>query len=185
MAGGMRSYISSLANAGYSKDTVITEAVKKFGVPNLINTSLKKEYGLMFLNKTLDNVPQMVIKPSEIDLGKVNESSWAVIITDFKLLNNGTADLIIYDLKTSCSCLTASFIREDKYGQESVRVGRFSTSNGWNYIIAPGEEVTLRTYYDAKLTDWQEGHVERIITVTSNDPVYFMDGVKLVAFLVK
>jgi len=76
-----------------------------------------------------------------------------------------------------CACLTASFIRDpDGSGEESIRVGRFSHSDGWNYIIEPKERVLLRAYYDPRVTNWQTGHVERLITITSNDPIYFEMG---------
>ena len=109
-------------------------------------------------------------------------NSKGIIISDFVITNEGTDDLIITDLKTSCSCLTASFIKDEK---ETVRVGRFSNSEGWTFVLKPGEDGLLRTYYDPRVTNWQTGHVERIISITSNDPIFYEKILKVTAELVE
>jgi len=179
MAGGMREYVKEIIKTESNEEIVMIEALKKFGIRNLMNDSLIKEYGLIMLNNTEDTA-NLTINPREFDIGTISNSK-GIVISDFKVKNVGSEDLIITDLKTSCSCLTASFIKE---GRESVRVGRFSHSEGWTFVLQPNEEAILRAYYDPRVTNWQTGHVERIITITSNDPVFFETGVKIIANLV-
>lgn len=179
MAGGMREYVGKLVSLSNNKEEIMIEATKKFGVSYLTTQELQEQYGLILINDT-ENTPEMHIEPEEFDLGTVSNSK-GIIISDFTIKNNGTEDLIMTDLKTSCSCLTASFIKD---GKESVRVGRFSHSEGWTFVLQPNEEAFLRTYYDPRVTNWQTGHVERIVTITSNDPVFFERTVKVTAELV-
>lgn len=181
MAGGMREYINSLIHIGTNKEKVMIDAVAKLGITNLVNLTVARKYALEFYNNTPQYAPGIVIEPETVELGDVSNSG-PLIIQDFHIRNEGNDDLIITDLKTSCSCLEASFI---KYGKESVKVGRFSNSEGWTFILMPGEEATMRTYYDAKLTNWQLGSVERIISITSNDPVNFIKYAKILVNLVE
>jgi len=180
MAGGMREYVNKIVKGTKDKEEVMLESVKKFGIPTLIDLALKEKYGFMFVDNPPKDAPSINIRPNFVDLGEVSNSK-GIIITDFRIKNNGTQDLIITDLKTSCACLHASFIKD---GDESVRTGRFSHSEGWTFILEPNEDALLRTYYDPRVTNWQTGHVERIVTITSNDPIYFERIIKLAAELV-
>ena len=162
------------------KDEVMLRSVKKFGIPNLVKDENKAKYLVEFVKNKHEDIPKLVVRPEQIDLGIVSNSK-GIIISDFKIKNNGTEDLIINDLKTSCSCLTASFIKD---GKETVRVGRFSHSEGWTFVLEPEEDGLIRTYYDPRVTNWQTGHVERIITITSNDPTFFNKIIKISADLV-
>lgn len=177
---GMNNFITAEAGKSLSSEKVMLEAVKKLGVASLINESLIKEYGLLMLNNTPEDVPNISVTPAQIDLGEVSNSK-GILITDFKIKNDGKADLLIYDMSTSCACLFVSLI---KNGEETSQFGRFSNPHGFALVIEPGKEATLRTYYDPRTTNWQTGHVERIITITSNDPIYFNYVVKLSAELV-
>jgi len=181
MAGGMREYIDGLVFKNlFNKDEIIHAAVKKFGISTLRDKELKITHGLEFVENPPKEAPSIVVDPVFIDLGEISMAK-GLILTDFEVYNNGTEELVIYDLKTSCSCVTASFIKE---GYESVRLGRFSQSSGWTFILKPGEESILRTYFDPRITNWQTGHVERLITITSNDPLYFERTIKLSADII-
>lgn len=181
MAKGMKSLIDdSTLKYFFNKEKIIKNSVMKFGIPALVERESKIKYGMELLNDTKNNFPSIQIEPNFVDLGELSNTN-GVVIVDFSLKNNGTEDLIIYDLKTSCSCLTVSFIKD---GQESLRGGRFSYPDGWNYIIKPNENVILRAFYDPRVTNWQLGSVERIITITSNDPVFFQRTARIAARLV-
>ncbi len=181
LAGGMREHIDSLILKNFFiKGPIMSDAVKKLGISTLIDQDTEMKYRLKFLENPPKNTPNLTIKPEFVDIGTVNNSK-GVIITDFTMTNNGEEDLIIYDIKTSCACLIASFIRGN---DESLRAGRFSKSDGWTYTIKPKEKVLLRTFYDPRVTNWQTGHVERLVTITSNDPVFYQKNIKISAFLV-
>ncbi len=180
MGGGMKLYIDNLILQGYDKTRVMEEAVKKFGVMALIDRSKQEEYGYKFLESLPSGVPNMSIEPLVVDLGNISISK-GIFIQDYKIKNNGDADLIITDISTSCACLHASFIKD---GRETVRMGRFSHEEGWQFVLRPGENAILRGYLDARVTNWQLGHVERFITIVSNDPVHFNSGVAMMMNLV-
>ncbi|MDP3917088.1 MAG: DUF1573 domain-containing protein [Nanoarchaeota archaeon] len=181
MAEGMRSSIDNSAlKYFYNKEKIMMDSVKKFGIPSLSRKEQKMNIGLKLINDTTSSFPSIQFDQDFVELGEISNSKGLILI-DFTMENNGTADLIIYDVKTSCACLSASLIKD---GQESLRAGRFSYPDGWNYIVKPNEKIILRGFYDPRITSWQTGSVERIITITSNDPMYFERSVRIAAKLV-
>ena len=55
-------------------------------------------------------VPRLSFEVTECDFGDIRQSGGNVSC-EFPFVNNGTAPLVIYDVKTSCTCTKASYSR--------------------------------------------------------------------------
>ncbi len=164
---GMREYIQQLSARGFSGNALFIEALKKFGLYSLSDSELRKSMKEMFNHSPPEDRPVISVSPMEVNLGNTTQAA-GVILTMFIVKNMGKSDLIITDLKTSCSCLVASFVVDDR---ESPRLGRFSHSSGWSVTIKPGESARLWVYYDPRVNGWFTGHATRWVFITSNDPL--------------
>jgi len=171
---GMRAYIDELSNKYFTKEKVIIETAKRFGLKTIKNPELREKIRLRLYyeinnNKTFD-YPVIKILPEFTDLGLVSASK-GIVIQDFEITNEGNTDLYITDMKTSCACLTVSIVYN---GDEGPRLGRFSHSQGWEFILKPKQKAILRAYYDGRKVPWFRGHAQRWIEVTSNDPIHYI-----------
>lgn len=171
---GMREYIQGLS-LEFSGDGLFLEAVKRFGLQSLIETDLKESTALRFEQSPPEGRPTISASPMDVNLGNTTQAA-GVILSMFTMENRGESDLIITDLKTSCSCMFASFLQD---GEESPRVGRFSTSQGWSITIEPGESAKLWVYYDPRVNGWFTGRAVRWIYITSNDPLNPMIQIRI------
>ena len=87
--------------------------------------------------------PKIVVTPPNVDLGSVSDDVKSK--ATFTIKNAGKADLIIYDVKTTCGCTVANLSSKK---------------------IAPGETAMLDAYYDSHNGN---GQVHRFVNVHCND----------------
>ena len=106
------------------------------------------------------------IEPSAFDFGTVVYG----VISEHKFIikNEGTANLQILRLSTSCGCTKATIEENDK-------------------TIAPGKSVEMKVTFDPAVhkDDTDLGALTRTIYVKSNDPVYPETETTITAFVVK
>src|SRR3989338_4691531 len=110
-AEGMKEYINTLADDGLSKDDIIVEATKKFGLSSLADDLLKEYVQKKIAEKAPADKPIISIEPSVYDFGAVSQSK-GVVSALFEIRNNGNSELIISKMDTSCMCTTASIIND-------------------------------------------------------------------------
>ncbi|MBT3302535.1 MAG: DUF1573 domain-containing protein [Bacteroidetes bacterium] len=92
----------------------------------------------------LKNTGSIQFDKKEVDFKKIKHGD--VKFTEFKFMNTGTDQLVIYDTKTDCGC-TATTLGKMRY--------------------EPGEEGLIKVTFNSK---GKNGSVQQSITVTTNDP---------------
>jgi hypothetical protein len=100
--------------------------------------------GNVVLNTESGSLPKIFFPETQHDFGQVKEGD--KVDYTFKFVNNGSSELIIKDVKTSCGC-TAALLSEDN--------------------LSPGKEGTIRVELN---TANRSGKMSRTVTIQSNDP---------------
>jgi hypothetical protein len=100
--------------------------------------------GNVVLNTESGNIPKLFFPETQHDFGQVKEGD--KVDYTFKFMNNGSSNLIIKDVKTSCGC-TAALLSEDN--------------------LNPGQEGTIKVELN---TANRSGKMSRTVTIQSNDP---------------
>jgi len=166
-AGGIREEIRGL-QAEYRGQELFNETTKLLGISHILDHNLRQS--------TLDNFRAsppttgavMEVKDTFVNFGNISESKIAFVMKDFTIKNIGDEDLYLYQVRTSCSCLNAKFVNDDK---ESPIWSRFSYPYGMTFKLAPQESTRLRVTYDARVNSYFRGHEVRFVYVDSNDVV--------------
>ena len=91
------------------------------------------------------SVPAIYFPETQHDFGKVSEGE--KVDYTFRIVNKGTSELIIKDVKSSCGC-TAALLNSSS--------------------IKPGQEGTIKVEFDTKN---RSGKNSKTVTVQSNDPI--------------
>lgn len=89
--------------------------------------------------------PVIKITPVSVDIGTVQEG--VEVSTTFSVKNEGNAELVIHEAKSSCGCTTADLSKNR---------------------LAPNETMPLKVMVD---TTMKQGDVTKNMDVSSNDPV--------------
>ncbi|MBL7055989.1 DUF1573 domain-containing protein [Candidatus Woesearchaeota archaeon] len=121
--------------------------------------------------------PRIELTPATKDLGDVSQAK-GTLSTDFTVKNTGKADLVFSDMETSCMCTTAKLMLKE---EESPIFGMKMHGNpkGWKASLKPGEEATLRVFYDPNVHGELRGPITRVITLYSNDQLKRKSSVKI------
>ena len=90
--------------------------------------------------------PHLAMNPIEYDFGKIKQSDGAVSTT-FRVMNNGSEDVIIEEVLTSCSCTTAEIDKK---------------------ILRPNEGGILKVVFDPNYHYEDDGRFFRTATIKSN-----------------
>ena len=164
----IKGYIEGLIEAGVKKEDVIYKAAKKFSPSIILDSQLKAEIEKKLATEIGENRPQISLETETFDFGKVSKKQGPArkII---KLRNKGNQDLIVSEIKPSCSCTTVS-LQVDK--NKSSYFGQAGSGEGWQMVIGPNKEGELEIVFDAAHPTIKAGHVSRNIAITSNDPLY-------------
>jgi hypothetical protein len=113
--------------------------------------------------------PELLITPRVRDLGTVSVSG-GTISTLFTIKNVGDGELVIRDMETSCMCTEAALIMDGEEGPKFGMRGHGARPVGWSARLAPGEQATLKVYYDPTIHPGLRGPVTRVVRIYSNDP---------------
>ena len=163
---GIKDEIQSFQNDGLHGQKLFDESVKLLGIHNIVDENLKKS-----TYRRLSNNPPIVravinVSENVIKFGDVSESKVAFVMKDITITNNGNSTLNIYHVGTSCSCLMAKFINEER---ESPSFGRFSYPYGMTVEIPPGESMRMRITYDSRVNSFFRGFEIRYVYIQTND----------------
>lgn len=90
--------------------------------------------------------PHLTLDPEEYDFGKIRQSGGTVSKT-FNVFNNGSEDVTINEVLTSCSCTTAEIDKK---------------------LLRPGEQGTLTVVFDPNYHYEDDGRFFRTATIKSN-----------------
>lgn len=88
------------------------------------------------------------VETKEYDFGKIKKAG-GVVKTDFFIKNNGTGELAIGDITTSCGCTTAEINKKQ---------------------LEAGESAVLTVIFDPNFHEEPKGRFSRSIFVPTNDP---------------
>lgn len=122
--------------------------------------------------------PTISVNPESRDLGDVSMSR-GTVNTLFALANTGTSDLIIRDMEATCMCTKAAVIQDGKEGPAFGMRAHGQNPTDWSATLKPGEEATLKVYYDPTVHGEIHGLVERWVRIYSNDPKHPTVDVKI------
>lgn len=128
--------------------------------------------------------PSLIVEEAEIDLGTISMAD-GLASAEIEVRNEGTADLVITGLSTSCMCTTAALETDDGMGPT------FGSSEGeetvdWPATLAPGESATLTMTFDPNAHGPEAvGQFTRVVTIMSNDPLRSQVDVSLVVNVVQ
>ncbi|RAJ02267.1 uncharacterized protein DUF1573 [Chitinophaga skermanii] len=107
---------------------------------------------------TAKGFPTMTFENPEHDFGNITPGQ--VVEYNFKFANNGTKDLIIEDVVTSCGCTVPEWPKRP---------------------IKPGETEYLKVRFDSK---GKAGYQEKDITIKANTEEPLFQGAKITATIV-
>jgi hypothetical protein len=113
--------------------------------------------------------PRVQIQPYSRDLGEVSVRGGTVTAL-FTVKNVGDGELVIRDMETSCMCTEAALIVGGVEGPKFGMRGHGARPVGWSARLAPGEEATLKVYYDPTVHRTLRGPITRVVRVYTNDP---------------
>lgn len=163
---GKRNQLKEFQDKGYSGKELFYEGVNLLGIGNIADKNLKLQTIKKFENMSNESRAILELKENYINFGNISESEDSFVMKEFVLKNTGTKDLYIYEVGTSCSCLTTKLIDNEK---ESPSMGRFSYPYGMSVKIEPGESKRLRVTYDARVNSFFRGFETRFVYIHSND----------------
>jgi len=110
--------------------------------------------------------PKISVSEKRFDFGKISMSE-GFANHEFEIKNDGDADLVLSNIKTSCICTTA-ILKVD--GKESPKFGMHKNPVGWSEKIKPGQTATLAVVYDPNAHGPNAtGPITRKITMITND----------------
>lgn len=90
--------------------------------------------------------PHLTLDPEEYDFGKIRQSG-GVVSKTFNVLNNGSEDVAITEVLTSCSCTTTQIDKK---------------------LFRPGDKGTLTVVFDPNYHYEDDGRFFRTATIKSN-----------------
>ena len=111
-----------------------------------------------------DGYPQMRVSPASHDFGEIDPE---LASYTFTLENVGERELVLLAIVTSCSCTSAVITVK---GRKSPTFGMHGNPEGWSERLGPGERGQLTVTYDPNLHP-DSGPIQRMVYITSNDPV--------------
>ncbi len=126
---------------------------------------------------SLGSAPSIQITPGQLNLGNVSQRA-GIKTASFSLANAGKSDLVLTGMVTSCMCTSAVLLFD---GTESPRFDMHTSNSGWSQAIKPGETAELKVYYDPNVHPELRGAVTRTISISSNDPLFAIKTVSIVA----
>jgi hypothetical protein len=166
-------FIDQKVSEGLSKDEVILETAKEFGIDRLTNEEDQKLLREKLVALAPADAPQIEISEIKRDLGKVSQIQGEVS-TDFEFSNQGESNLVINKLSSSCGCTSAAIVYEEKVGPKFTMEGHGQENpKDWQVTIKPDDTAILRVFYDPTIHPDLVGTVTRTVSVFSNDPVNF------------
>ncbi|GEM_PF-935191 len=166
----MQAYVDALIETGVSKEDIFYRVAKKFTISAILDKEVKAAVAKRWSQEYGAKRPQIVLEFASFDFGKVSRKEGA-LRKKIKLFNKGTEDLVIKNIKATCSCTTVALtMGKDK----SPYFGNKGVEPGWQMVIAPGQSGELEFVLD--LSSFSKvsipSKLQRQVIITSNDPIY-------------
>ncbi|MEK6727848.1 MAG: DUF1573 domain-containing protein [Candidatus Omnitrophota bacterium] len=173
----MKAYIDALIESKVSKDDIFYKVAKKYTLNSILDERIKSDIEKRLIKEAGEKRPQITLEPLSFDFGNVNKTRGKVSKI-FKVQNKGNLDLIITNIRVSCSCTTASL----KVGKnKSPDFAISGAPKDWKEIIKPGESGDLEVALDFAHSSMTVGKQTREIFIATNDPVYPQVTIKVEA----
>lgn len=170
----MVDFIDQKVTTGAAKDEIILATAQEFGLERLTNESDRLTLREQLLANAPQDAPKITISGIKKNLGTISQQD-GIVTTEFSLKNEGKSDLVIDKLSSSCGCTSASLVYQGTEGPRFYMAGHGyeEQDNNWKASVVPGDEATVKVYYDPTVHPDLTGSVTRTISVHSNDPVDF------------
>ena len=173
---GMIDHIDEQVEVGLSKEDIMIDTTKKFGLKALAKESTEKEIRAILLTQAPADAPKIVIDSTSYDFGEIGQGD-GVVHTLFDLKNEGQGDLVINNINTSCGCTSASIVYKGFEGPLFTMPGHGKKNpDSWQIAIAAGDTAQVKVYYDPMAHGKQKEDsldITRTVSLFSNDPVDF------------
>lgn len=173
----MKAYLEALLGSNVSRDDIFYKIAKKFTLDTILDEKIRNAVQERMIKEAGKMRPQIILEPQNFNFGKVSKKQGKANKI-FKLSNKGNSDLIITNIRVSCSCVTASL---SVGGNKSPYFGMAGSNTGWQHIIKPGKSGELEVVLDLAHPSMAAGKEIRDIFVASNDPVYPQVTIKVEA----
>ena len=113
--------------------------------------------------------PVLYMETKNYDFKTVRQALGEVSTT-LDITNQGTKDLVINNMDTSCACTYASIIYNEIEGPRFTMAMHGTNPKNWNVTIPPGKSAKLKIYYDPNVHKDLRGNIVRSVYLFSNDP---------------
>ena len=170
----MIDFIDQKISTGANKETVILATAQEFGLERLADELERSAMREKLLANAPKDAPKITTSETKKDLGTVSLNK-GMVTTEFVIKNEGKSDLVIDKLSSSCGCTSGSLVYKGAEGPRFYMAGhgQKAPDPNWKMAIAPGDEATVKVYYDPTVHPDLTGPVTREVSVHSNDPVDF------------
>lgn len=170
----MIDFIDQKISTGVNKDGVVLATAQEFGLERLAEESDRSALREKLLANAPKDAPKITAVEVKKDLGTISLKK-GIVTTEFVVKNEGKSDLVVDKLSSSCGCTSASIVYQGKEGPRFYMAGhgQDAPDPSWKISIAPGDEATVKVYYDPTVHPDLTGAVTREVSVHSNDPVDF------------
>ncbi len=164
----MKAYIDALLENDTSKEDIFFRVAKKYSINTIIDPQIRKTVEQRLIREAGGKRPQIVLEAASFDFGNLSKKQGKVSKI-FKVYSKGNTDLVITNLRVSCSCVAVS-LRVGK--NKSPYFGTSGVQGGWKEIIKPGASGELEVVLDLNHSSMGMGKQIRDLFIESNDPVY-------------
>lgn len=164
----MKAYIEALLESGASREDIFYKVAKKFSLDTILDEGIKTSIQERLIKESGQIRPQIILEPASFNFGKISKKQGKAGKV-FKLNNKGNSNLVIANIRVSCSCVTVSL----KAGKnKSPYFGMEGAQTGWQEVIKPAESAELDVILDLSHPSMAVGKHTRDIFIVTNDPVY-------------
>jgi len=160
-------YVDALIEMGASKDEILLKTARKYSPNIIIDYKTREEVKLKLIKEIGDKRPQISFDSESHDFGSVSKKQGKINYV-FKVYNKGKEDLVIKNIKASCTCSTVA-LTLDKETPEYF--GAQGAPLNWQKIIKPNSFANLDFVLDLADEKVHLGKITRVAFITSNDPL--------------
>lgn len=164
----IKAYVEALIENGVTQEDIFYKVAKKFSLNIIQDPEIKQAVEKKLIKETGQKRPQVILEPEDFNFGAVHKKQGKVSKI-FKLQNKGNVDLIITNIRVSCSCVTASL---KVASNRSPYFGIAGAGPGWQAVIKPQDSAELEVVLDLASPSMAVGKQARDIFIASNDPLY-------------
>jgi hypothetical protein len=161
-------FVDVLIETGVRHEDIFYKVAKKFSLATIRDEKVKALVKNRMAQEAGKKRPQLVLEVDSFNFGKVSKKQ-GEIRKSFKVYNKGNLDLVITNIRVSCSCVGVSLrVGKDK----SPYFGIAGAASGWQAVITPGKSGVLEVLLDVAHPSMAKGRQVRDIFIASNDPLH-------------